>query len=479
MNSFINKIKVPGSPLLNRFLFWRKPPSTPPKIHSRRMTAFTPEKQAELDRLCIQLFKNQALITSGKLQFIGLAKIKKRMGKQWEGLSKVVYDTTEAVIDQFLDKGDVFIRYQDDTYIMIFARSSLEESRIKGERIAVEIQKRLFALDEAELRTLEIRQALNEIHAGMLGLGFPDFLDSLFPDDEGCELNSFKAKKPGLDGNLLPCEVNTVDVDAADYRPEIRAVKDEDALTVEMSFSYSPIWEIRRNALTSYLCLAHSPAAQEHLFQAYKSLYAHRNPHGKAVLDKRILAAIAAELEQMETDGRKLLLICPVQHETLYHMENYENFKDQLLKIPPAQRQYLILLVMNMDEAAPPKNAYWFAAPLRQYCRHVFAEIPLRRDINFNYLRNSGVDIAGVRLDHGASEQETISLLNAFCVKSKSLKITKTFVLDVSTLSLATSAVCAGFDFLGGAVIDETRYPRPQEIRRYRAEDLVSRLLKE
>ncbi|MGZ9097663.1 MAG: hypothetical protein ACXW30_05140 [Micavibrio sp.] len=448
------------------------------KIHSRCMAAFTPEKQAALDQLCIQLLKNQALITSGKLQFIGLAKIKKRMGRQWEGLSKIVYDTAEAVIDQFLDKGDVFIRYRDDTYIMIFARSTLEESRIKGDLIAVEIQKRLFALDEKELRTLEIRQALSEIHVDAMGMGFPDFLDSLFPDDEDCALNPFKTKKPDPDENLTPYDVKTVDVDTANYRPEHSTVRDENALTVEMNFSYSPLWEIRRNALTSYLCLAHSPAAQGSLFQAYKSLYAHRNPHGKAVLDNRILAAVAAELERMAADGRKLLLICPVQHETLYLMENYESFKNQLLKIPPAQRQYLILLVMNIEDAAPPKNAYWFAAPLRQYCRHVFAEIPLRRDINFNYLRNSGVDVAGVRLDRETSEQETISLLNAFCIKSKSLKIAKTFILDVSTLSLATSAACAGFDFLGGAVIDETRYPRPQEIRRYRAEDLVSHLLK-
>jgi len=472
------KIKTPDIAILNKFLFWRKPPSVAPRIHSRRLMALTPEKQLELDRLCLQLFKNKALITSGKLQLIGLTKIKKRMGKQWAGLSKIVYETVESVIDQFLDQGDVFIRFQDDTYIMIFARSSLEESREKGDRIALEIQRRLFALDEAELRNIEIRQALREIRADVPGMGFNDFLDSLFPDGDGWDLGQgLKNPKQEQDENALPDDMNAVEVQATNYRPAMQTEEDQEALTIEMNCSYLPLWEVRRSALTTQLCLAHSPPAQDNLFQSHKALYANRALHGKATLDKRILTAVTAELERMDAENRKFLLICPVQHETLYHMESYECFKQQLLKIPPEQRQFLILMVMNMEDSSLPKNAYWFATPLRQFCRHVFAEIPLRRDINFNYLRSSGIDVVGVRLDGLTPEHETINTLNAFCTKAKSLKIPKTFVLDVPTLSLATSAVCAGVDFLGGAVLGATSNPRPEDIRRYRPEDLISRLI--
>lgn len=478
MIRFNYKIKKPDIAVLNKFFFWRKPPSAPHTIGSRRLMALSPAKQVELDRLCLQLFKNKALITSGKLQLIGLAKIKKRMGKQWAGLSKIVFDTVEEVIDLHLDKSDIFIRFQDDTYIMIFARSSLEESREKGNRIALEIQKRLFAMDEAELRKIEVRQALREIRADMPGQSFPDFLDALFPDDDEWLLDQrLEMREQPPNENFTPGDIDAVEVDAADYRPELRVRADEEALIIEMNCAYSPLWEVRRNALTTHLCLAHETQPQSDLFQSHRALYAHRSLQGKATLDKRILSAVMAELERMEAENRKLLLICPVQLETLYNMESYEDFKQQLLKIPPVQRQFLILMVMNMDDFSPPKNAYWFATPLRQFCRHVFAEIPLRRDINFNYLRSSGVDVVGVRLDGTLPEHEAINTLNAFCTKAKSLKIPKTFILNVPTLSLATSAVCAGFDFLGGAVIGAPGSPRPEDIRRYRPEDLIAHLI--
>src|SRR5690606_25158138 len=117
--------------------------------------------------------------------------------------------------------------------------------------------------------------------------------------------------------------------------------------------------------------------------------------------------------------------------------------------------QFLILYVLNPEgNKMPLKDAYWFAAPLRQMCRHVFAEAPLRRDINFNYLRNTGIDVTGIRVDGlTISEQEAIGQITAFCSKAKALKIPMTFITGIPTLSMATSSACAGFDFLGGSII--------------------------
>jgi hypothetical protein len=198
----------------------------------------------------------------------------------------------------------------------------------------------------------------------------------------------------------------------------------------------------------------------------------------RIALDHQILDTVMAELANMEQDGRKLLIACPVQYETLHHFESYEIYKQSLERIPVQQRQYLVIYVLGMGIGVPPKNAYWFATPLRQFCRHVFAEIPLRRDINFNYLRNTGIDVAGARLDGTEkSEQETINLMTAFCTRAKVLKMPMTFLLGVPTLSVTTSAVCATFNFLGGPAIHE-EVEKPDTIHRYRYEDLLSGLVK-
>ncbi|GEM_PF-1563042 len=471
------------APVWNRLLSWKKQraQSHVEQIRPKKAMNLAPEKQAELEKLCNQLFKRKDLITSGKLQFIGLAKIKKRMGKQWSGLSKIVYNTTEEVIDKHMGKGDIFIRYQDDTYLIIFAHASLEEGQEKAALIAEEIRRRLFELDENELRNIEIREAICEIRTDfLLDQPFPDFLDALaidMVDFEETEEPPQDAPTEDTEENFGLSDLKGVDIGASDYKPKTIPLPKKGSLPQNLAFSYTPLWDVRRNALTTYLCLARETRDKRTVFEAHRALYAGQPSENRIAIDQKILDAVMVELSSMEKDGRKLLIACPVQYETLHHFESYELYKESLMRIPVTQRQFLVFYIMNMEGGMPPKNAYWFAAPLRQFCRHVFAEIPLRRDINFNYLRNTGVDVAGVRLDGTKrSEQETINLMTAFCSKAKILKMPMTFVLGVPTLSLTTSAVCATFDFLGGPAVHE-EVARPDTIHRYRYEDLLSGLI--
>lgn len=461
---------------LGGMAFWKGRTGTQvEQIHSKRHKALSTEKQAELEQLCNELFKRRELITSGKLQFIGLSKIKQRMGKKWDGLCKIVYDTTENVMNKYMDKGDIFVRYKDDTYIIIFAHAAPEESRLKSALIAEEIRRRLFELDEDELKDLEIRQAVSEIRTDML-------MDAEFPEDMfGMMNNEFGDWEDDFDvlefreSGDPPPEIKGADVETEQYRkPKKTPPKSNEAPTM-INCSYLPLWDTQRGALTTYLCLARND--NENLLDSHEALYKGKNADEKTAMDLGMLSFIAEELAAMEKDGRKFYIVCPVQHETVFRYESYEDYKRLLSKIPLTHRKFLMLLVMNMEEGVPPKKAYWFAKPLRTFCPYVMAEMPMRRDLNFRYISESGINVAGVRLAKNIPEQEIITLLNGFCSKAKSHKIPKTFVLGVNSLSLTTSAVCAGFDFLGGASI-HGMVEQPDNIHRYQYEDLISELKK-
>lgn len=443
------------------------------QIHTKRSTQLSSAKQKKLEELCKQLFKQKELITSGKLQLIGLQKIKKRMGKQWEGLSKIVYETTEDVIDKHMGKGDIFIRYKDDSYVVIFAYAKPEESRLKAAAIAKEIQEQLFALDEEELRDIEIRQAVSEISSDMfMEAGFledmSDAMDSMFDDFE--EEEPFDPEKQILEALD---DMETIEIDTTYSRAQTQETPPSFGQKIpEIKVAYLPLWDTKKGALTTYLCMARNEAYADNLFEGHKQLYTDRSQKNKTKIDIAVLEAVGAELKSMADDGRKFFIVCPANHETLYHMESFELYKQALSKLPTEYRQLLLIFVMNVNETSPPKNAYWFAKPLRTLCPHVFADIPLRRDINFNYLHNSGVDVAGVRLAKGdMPEPDLIPILNSLSNKAKALKIKKTFVFDVASLSITTSAVCAGFDFLGGAAIHGP-VDKPDSIHRYHHADL-------
>ncbi len=468
-------------PAFLKHLFFQKKQTQVEQIHSKKSTSLNSKKQVELENLCNQLFKKKELITSGKLQFIGLAKIKKRMGKQWEGLSKIVYETTEEIIDKHMGKGDIFIRYKDDTYIIVFAHATPEESQLKASLIAEEIRKRLFELDEEELRDIEIREAVSEIRTDLLMES--DFLDGMFDlmDDSFGDLDIEFQEAEQQDNIEPPPEIQATEVDTQNYKPIKTPIKKRNNELPALNCCYVPLWDTSRGALTTYLCLARGKETGSNPFDNHKTLYNSLLQTQTTALDHAMLQVVAAELKAMEEDGRQFFIICPVQHETVYNMEKYEEYKRLLSHIPLGQRKFLLLLVIdiNIKETKPPKNAYWFAKPLRVFCPHVFVEIPLRQDINFNYLHNSGVNVVGVRLDNKAmTEQDTIHLLSNFSTKAKSLKISKTFVLDVSSLSLTTSAVCAGFDFLGGSAIHDP-VDKPDSVHRYHHADLIAGLGKQ
>jgi hypothetical protein len=443
-------------------------------IRTKRKTQLTPKKQEKLEELCKQLFKQKELITSGKLQLIGLQKIKKRMGKKWQGLSRIVYETTESVIDEHMGKGDIFIRYKDDSYVIIFAHADPGEARLKAAIIAKEIQDRLFALDEEELRDLEIRQAIGQIKTDMfMEAGFLDdmsAMDSMFDDLED-------------DPDLLEDEGDPLaDVKAVEIETETQS-KETPATIGELSddisnieITYLPLWDTKRGALSTYLCLAKGEDDTDNFFAAQQELYKNADRALTTTIDIHILRAVGEELSAMAEDGRKFFLVCPVNHETVYHMEHFEAYKKALEEIPMKHRKFLLLFVMSVGNTQPPKNAYWFAKPLRTLCPHIFADIPLRRDVNFSYLSNAAVDVAGVRLSKDdITEPEIISLLNALSAKAKAANIKKTFALDVSSLSITTSAVCAGLDFLGGTAIHGL-VEKPDNMHRYHHADLIKQL---
>jgi len=69
-------------------------------------------------------------------------------------------------------------------------------------------------------------------------------------------------------------------------------------------------------------------------------------------------------------------------------------------------------------------------------------------------------------------------LQDDFSVKAKKAFINKVFALDVTSLSVTTSAVCADIDFLGGSSIHES-VEKPNNIYRFMHQDLFTDILTE
>lgn len=442
------------------------------RIHAPSHHNLSPEKQQALRGLCEQLFKKREFLTSGKLQLIGLANIQKKMGKRWQGLCAVVYETTETVIRENIGTNDLFIRYTDDTYVIIFAQENLAASEATASLIAEEVRRRLFLLDEEALREIEVRETVRKVSTDTLsGFDFSDFLDDFVAEPTEDIVNpSFKSLAEDYSGSYIKTEIAS-----SPYKP---ANKRQKSLVDpgNLNFSYIPLWDVKRGALTTYACFSSQPDSREDLLDQHKNNYRNMAEESRVVADLKTLEHIKSELSSMEDQKRKLLIACPVRYETLFSFESYELYKEALLSIPLGQRQFLILLILKPDKDLSAKDAYWFLAPLKGHCRLFFAEVPLKQGIHYQTLKSIGIDGIGICLEKENPEQQIMGILNSFSSAAKSYKISHTFVLGVSSLSLTTSSVCAGFDYVGGTAIHDA-VEHPDTIHKFRHENIVSALL--
>lgn len=472
----MTRAQIMASGLWRRYVRHEKPQ----QVYSPRGHVLTPEKQKELNDLCRQLFARQELITSGKLQLLGLAAIKKRMGKRWRGLCQVVYDTTEEVIREHLGKGDIFIRYHDDTYVMLFAYATLDEGLHKAQTIAEEVRRRLFAMDEPALRALEVTNAVRTMHASDFSSGgFLSAMDDIFADfssaDDDSAFTRPTYKRQDDQVRDVPPDA-AAQVGTARYKPQNGTIMAVQAAMPDISCVYMPLWDVPRKATTAALSLAKNPSYGGDSVAAHVALCRAAQDMERVAIDLKLLDLVRTELVAMAADGRKCLLICPVQYETLHNYASYELYKNACEAISPIHRGFLSLLVLPPHERLPQKEAYWFARPIRAFVRFVFAAVPPVPEINLNYLRNAGVDAVGAILNDSMPEAQKLARLGNLAVKVRTLKFPHCFCIGVDTLSLATSLVCSGFGYLGGnAVIPPV--DRPQTAKRYSYEDLVAPLI--
>lgn len=381
-------------------------------------------QQQEVEALCAELFKKRSLVTSGKLQLIGLEKVKRRLGRRWAAMQQEVYAISEEVIASHLSKGDIHLLHKDDSYLIIFAAASREQGEFTAGAISDEIRERLFATGSEDLREIAIKKHIVQTKSVLLsGRPLGEILDTFAAAPMGDP-----PQQPIVDRHITQ--------------------------TGTPVFTFIPLWEVRLNAITSYLC---QQAGME------------AGPHA----DLLVLSRSIAELQRFQNENRPALIMCPVHHATLCDPAYLSKYELLCKSIPVAQRNYLIFKLEGQPQSALKVGGAHYCFVLKRYCRAVFAETKAEEIPDLSGLRHAGFDGAGLSI--GATqqpEQVILKALRMFSLQADAARPSRKFLLDVPTISIAASAVCMGFDYISGPVVCSP-VAQPAGILRYRHSDLV------
>lgn len=381
------------------------------------------ENDNELLALSDQLFTTKGIDTADKIHFVQLESIKAHFKGLWDSVKIRVFETVVRIIDDYTTSDDIILRYKEDAFIVIFTSISVEEAKSKAAVIVSEINRQYF-------------------------YSFGD-------GEQG-------SKKP----NVKIQSSNTPS-------------KAEDEGYNPINCTYTPLWNVQQNALLSYLCLAQGNKRDGDAFDRHEGIFADKPPSKIFDLDLMVLKTVAYELEGLIQRNGKLFIICPVHYEVFSRRESHDRYIQACQKIPERNKKFLIFLVIGIPEKIHNLNMNRFFGALTKHCNAIYGQVPLNPKLDFHALANSHFSVIGVRLKNiKGAEKEMIENLAAFNKAAKKSVIKQVFALDVSSLSITTSTVCAGFDLLGGSAIHEN-VTNPNDAYRFMHQDLFANMITE
>ncbi|MDB5491720.1 MAG: hypothetical protein JWO78_1569 [Micavibrio sp.] len=398
-------------------------------------------KRSELEALCGKLFEKRTLVESGKIQLLGLSQVKKRIGrKRWPSMQSAIYDICNVSIRSHIGSSDLYIRYNDDNYLLVFAKTSPEESASKVALIAEDIRQRLF--EEQGIKDVEILGNIETLTRDSINL------DALLQGKVGVE----SVERPAA-AKLRPV-LKVVEVEAFTAPKKRSSLFDLGVRPGNAPFRdvhYLPVWDHARKRLIAYFCLAKGPDA-DHPMEGHWAYYNGVSIAERAKFDAAVLTRVLIWMRDNPQKLGSFGMICPVHYDTVLGGQGAKNYQALCQKIDNDDiKSRLLFMVMDMPSATPWFSLTQMIAPLKPFGRILCAHIPQFEQTDFTALRQAGFDNIGIVLPPlGAGKRINI---RSFMTKAARSPTMKTFVLGVDDPFTVSQTIASGVRFLGGQAV--------------------------
>jgi hypothetical protein len=414
------------------------------------------------------LLADREVVSAGRVQILNLNKIRDRLGEHWPRYAEKIHAVVHETFEHRLVRADVYSRLSEFAYVIVFATLSKAEAQIKCSAIAEEIAAKLFGQEEAA--------KLVEVQTVVIGVGRGVALEKVNVAEV---LSDLFDKHAALEGTLSSKEAAALAaVEAVDARllewmkSPFNPVVTE--LPADLDYRFRLVWDVARNALSTFLCVIVRKTDDPNVSLDYSSLYHADSAELIAKLDYSVLARVKRELKALHESKRRVLIGCPVHFQTLNRLSSRAYFTTLLKDVPEGFGQYLMFEIVGLPDATPQSRVAEIAATLRPYARSILVRQE-RGAVRFGHIAGTGVHAVGIDAgQYGAPEDRLMPAMNDFAVAAKDAAL-KSYIHGLSSLSLTTAALGAGFDYIHSHAV-HAPLEQPDYIRRFEFMDLYAKL---
>jgi hypothetical protein len=397
------------------------------------------------DKIKILLAQSgQTNLLSGRVNMIGLHKVKERFGDSWEKVADRADRIARNTIERHLVSGDIYTSLHRVIYVIVFARLSAHQAQVKCSLIADEIAKALLGEEGTDLLT--VKTSVRAVD-GTFGL-------------ESIKLTDSGASDSDLEFVEDEAEAQASDKTASDKtRPPLPG---KENVLAHLSFAYRPMWDNARNVVSAYRCTAQMPSLDNGTAPVDAAVVVGNDATIIHQLDEAVRDQVLKDLDALLRDNCTLLLSMPVHFETLAAVGRRRQFIETLGKrLDDRGRKLLLIEIQGVPQGVPPARLVELLAPLRPHCRAIMLQLRLDT-VDFSNVKGCGALAIGCDMTgHPGPEFMMMQQMNRFARAIADKVGTPSYLHGAGSLSLVTAALGAGFAYIDGdAVAKLIDHPR-------------------
>lgn len=220
----------------------------------------------------------------------------------------------------------------------------------------------------------------------------------------------------------------------------------------EVQLLYEPIWDVRRQAVTTYRMKV-SVKVEGELIGLNEFSMTYDDPNLQFTINSLILRKLVSHVQHGRGEKRKAFTVAPIGRRFIEDESGLRFVFDQLGQLTEQERQLVILEIGDAYFGSWPALAPRLGV-IRRVCRNIGIRLSLDHK-DFQQVAATGATVAsGDLADHDWPERQTLGALNAFAAAASKASL-RSFVGGLTTSSMVIAAVCAGFDHLSGSAIGE------------------------
>ncbi len=371
----------------------------------------------------------------GEVDLISIARIRDRLGSQWPHYAVKADRIARNAIERYLVGGDIYARWKDEGYIVVFATLDCHQAQVKCKLIGDEITKKLLGEEQSDLS--DVRHVEVQADGSVTFSDVPGFED-LVALTVGGSVHDAAAQEP------------------AESKPEpappASPARSANPLA-ELGYCYRPSWDPGRGVIAAYLCVPTLPELPGSAQRRRASVVLDRDSAALEMLDFAILNHVIGVVEALVREKRRLLITLPVRFETLTAAANRRRYIQVLqAHLSPEAASLLVIELVTVPDGVPHARLLEISSPLRARARAVIAR--LRPEVNeFSQFAAARVAAVGCDLsEQPGSELALMQQMSRFGRGAAKAGVA-TYLRGINSISLATAALGAGFSHLDGNAI--------------------------